>query len=310
MLNYFNEHRMVGSLDEQMGEAYPVLREMRDQIEKVLLKEEEQFDQTLDQGMKLLAEHIADLQGTEIPGEIVFKLYDTYGFPPDLSADIARERELTLDMKGFEIEMAKQRERARAASRFETDVAAMEISVDTTFSGYEGLTGTGRVVSLIAGESTVEKINEGDEAIVILDETPFYAESGGQIGDMGRLFSNGQTFDVLETVKAGDAHLHKGVLQEGSIAVGDELTANVQPDQRSAIRLNHSATHLLHAALREVLGTHVNQRGSLVTGDRLRFDFSHFAKVDKETLITIEQFVNARIQEKLSLEENLSLIHI
>ena len=170
-----------------MGEAYPVLREMRDQIEKVLLKEEEQFDETLDQGMRLLAEHIADLQGTEIPGKIVFKLYDTYGFPPDLSADIARERELTLDMEGFEIEMAKQRERARAASRFETDVAAMEISVDTSFSGYEGLTGTGRVVALIAGESTVEKIDEGDEAIVILDETPFYAESGGQIGDMGRL---------------------------------------------------------------------------------------------------------------------------
>ena len=298
-------HRMVGSLDEQMGEAYPVLRAMRDQIEKVLLKEEEQFDQTLDQGMRLLAEHIADLQGTEIPGEIVFKLYDTYGFPPDLSADIARERELTLDMKGFEIEMAKQRERARAASRFETDVAAMEISADTTFSGYEGLTGTGRVISLIAGEFAVQKIIEGDEAIVILDETPFYAESGGQIGDMGRLHGNGQTFDVLDTVKAGDAHLHKGVLQEGSIAVGDKLTAEVQPDQRSAIRLNHSATHLLHAALREVLGMHVNQRGSLVTGDRLRFDFSHFEAVTPEQQRQIARRVNDEIRSNSAIETQL-----
>ncbi len=298
-------HKMVSSLDEQMGEAYPVLRETRERIEKILLKEEEQFDQTLDQGMRLLSEHISDLEGTEIPGEVVFKLYDTYGFPPDLTADIARERELTLDMEGFEVEMTKQRERARAASRFEANVSAMNITASTMFNGYEALNGKGRVMSLIVGEASVNEINEGDEAIVILDATPFYAESGGQVGDMGRLFGNGQTFEVLDTIKGGEAHLHKGLLQEGTLKVGDELEAQVHGDQRAAIRLNHSATHLLHAALREILGPHVNQRGSLVTGDRLRFDFSHFEPVTPEQQRQIARRVNEEIRENSVIQTEL-----
>lgn len=289
-------HKMVGVLVEQMGDAYPILKSTQAQIEKVLLKEEEQFDVTLDQGMKILSESIEGLEGTEIPGEVVFRLYDTYGFPTDLTADIARERNLTLDMAGFEAAMNEQRERARAASQFSVTNMQLELESTTTFTGYESLTGKSTVTAIFAGEKPVEQVDEGEDAIIVLDATPFYAESGGQVGDTGKLFSNGRTFDVLDTQKYGEAHLHKGKVLEGTIRVGDELESAVDRRLRDATRLNHSATHLLHAALRNVLGDHVNQRGSLVDPERLRFDFSHFEAVTREELRTIEQLVNEQIR--------------
>ncbi|XOV89980.1 MAG: alanine--tRNA ligase [Pseudomonadota bacterium] len=296
-------HRMVPTLVETMGEAYPLLASTQAQIEKVLLKEEQQFEITLDQGMKILAEAIAELEGTEIPGQVVFRLYDTFGFPTDLTADIARERNLTLDMAGFESEMQAQRERARAASKFAAaDVAQYQLDVTTEFIGYESLTGPSRVIALFAAEKPVDRIDEGEEALVVLDRTPFYAESGGQVGDTGKLFANGMTFDVLDTQKSGEAWLHKGKVLEGAIRVGDEITAEVDRRLRDATRLNHSATHLLHAALRTVLGDHVNQRGSLVDSERLRFDFSHFEAVTRDELRTIERLVNEQVRLNTSVQ--------
>ena len=302
-------YRMVETLVEQMGDAYPVIRKTQAQIEKILLKEEQQFELTLDQGMKILSEAIGELDGTEIPGEVVFRLYDTYGFPTDLTADIAREQNLTIDMEGFERAMQAQRERARAASKFSASEAAnIHLDVTTQFIGYESLSGTSRVVALFRGEQAVQTVDEGDAAIVVLDKTPFYAESGGQVGDTGRLYANGKTFDVLDTQKSGDAWLHKGKVLEGSISVGDELDAEVDRHLRSATRLNHSATHLLHAALREVLGDHVTQRGSLVEPERLRFDFSHFEAVTAEQLRTIERLVNEQIRANTPIETEVMAI--
>ena len=290
-------HKMVGTLVDEMGDAYPILRKTRDQIEKILLKEEEQFDVTLDQGMKILAEAIETLDGIEIPGDIVFRLYDTYGFPTDLTADIARERDLTIDMAGFEKAMSEQRERARAASNFAaSNVGEITLDVSTEFIGYESLSGKSAVVALFVGEKPVDRAETGDDVLVVLDRTPFYAESGGQVGDTGKLFANGKTVDVLDTRKAGEAYLHKGKVTEGTIAVGDELDAEVDRQLRAATRLNHSATHLLHAALRKVLGEHVNQRGSLVDPERLRFDFSHFEAVSRDEMRIIEQLVNEQIR--------------
>ncbi|HKI74780.1 MAG TPA: alanine--tRNA ligase, partial [Pseudomonadales bacterium] len=290
-------YRMVDTLVEQMGDVYPILKSTQPQIEKILLKEEQQFELTLDQGMKILSEAIGKLDSTEIPGEVVFRLYDTYGFPTDLTADIARERNLTLDMEGFERAMQAQRERARAASKFSASEAGrIHLDVTTEFIGYESLTGTSRVTAIYVGERAVDQVNEGDHAIVVLDRTPFYAESGGQVGDTGRLHGNGKTFDVLDTQKSGEAFLHQGTLLEGSISVGDELQAVVDRHLRAATRLNHSATHLLHAALRNVLGEHVNQRGSLVEPERLRFDFSHFEPVTRDQLRTIERLVNEQVR--------------
>jgi len=289
-------HEMVGTLVDEMGEAYPLLKKTQPQIEKVLLKEEEQFDVTLDQGMKILSEAIARMEGTEIPGEVVFQLYDTYGFPTDLTADIARERELTLDMEGFDKAMAEQRERARAASKFSVADMGLELDATTEFIGYESLSGTSKVIALFSAEKPVDRVEAGADAIVVLDRTPFYAESGGQVGDTGKLFGNGKTFDVLDTQKTGEAYLHKGKVLEGAIAVGDELEARVDRRLREATRLNHSATHLLHAALKKVLGDHVNQRGSLVEPERLRFDFSHFEPLSRDDLRTIEQLVNEQVR--------------
>ncbi len=290
-------HKMVSTLVEEMGEAYPILARSQSQIEKILLKEEQQFDLTLDQGIRILAEAIADMDDAEIPGDIVFKLYDTYGFPTDLTADIAREKGLTLDMQGFERAMAEQRDRARAASKFSAaDMGQFELDVVTEFIGYESLSGTSEVIALFSGEKPVQQAGEGDDVIVVLDRSPFYAESGGQVGDTGKFFGNGQTFDVLDTQKYGDAFLHKGRVTEGEISVGDSLQGEVDRYQRAATRLNHSATHLLHAALKEVLGDHVNQRGSLVDSERLRFDFSHFEAVTEEQLRAIERLVNEQVR--------------
>lgn len=299
-------HKMVSELVNQMGDAYPILKSTQAQIEKVLLKEEEQFELTLDQGMKILNEAIGQLQGDVIPGSVVFKLYDTYGFPTDLTNDIAREKNLSIDMDGFEVEMEAQRERARAASKFGSiDVDNFKVDDVTTFVGYESLIGESVIAHLFHNEQTVESVSAGDEVVLVLNATPFYAESGGQAGDSGKLFTNGVSIVVNDTIKSGDAFLHKGTVIEGQISVGDSVNAEVDRLQRDRTRLNHSATHLLHAALRIVLGDHVNQRGSLVDAERMRFDFSHFEGVTKEELLKVELLVNEQIRGNSEIQTEL-----
>ncbi len=295
--------RLVGPLCEVMGEAYPELPQAREQVERVLRQEEERFAETLDQGMRILEEAIAGLEGKQIPGETVFRLYDTYGFPVDLTADIARERGLELDMAGFEREMERQRERARAASQFGTDYnAELKVEGRTEFTGYERLTDRGQVMALFRDNAPVERLEAGEEGAVVLDRTPFYAESGGQVGDTGVFAWEGGRFEVLDTRKQGEVHVHFGRLAEGTLETGAEVEARVDAARRQAIRLNHSATHLLHAALRQVLGEHVQQKGSLVGPDRLRFDFSHFQPLTAEELARIEALVNEQIRNNVEVE--------
>lgn len=299
-------HKMVGELVNQMGDAYPILKSTQAQIEKVLLKEEEQFELTLDQGMKILNEAIGQLQGDVIPGSVVFKLYDTYGFPTDLTNDIAREKNLSIDMVGFEVEMDAQRARARAASKFGSiDVDNFKVDDVTKFVGYESLIGESVVSHLFQNEQKVDSVSAGDEVVLVLNATPFYAESGGQAGDSGKLFSNGVSIVVSDTIKSSNAFLHKGTVLEGTICVGDSVNAEVERLQRDRTRLNHSATHLLHAALRIVLGDHVNQRGSLVDAERMRFDFSHFEGVTKEELMKVELLVNEQIRGNSEIQTEL-----
>tara|TARA_B110000971_G_scaffold221565_1_gene269236 strand:- start:1445 stop:4099 length:2655 start_codon:yes stop_codon:yes gene_type:complete len=299
-------HKMVGELVNQMGDAYPILKSTQAQIEKVLLKEEEQFELTLDQGMKILNEAIGQLQGDVIPGSVVFKLYDTYGFPTDLTNDIAREKNLSIDMDGFEVEMDAQRARARAASKFGSiDVDNFKVDDVTKFVGYESLIGESVVSHLFQNEQKVDSVSAGDEVVLVLNATPFYAESGGQAGDSGKLFSNGVSIVVSDTIKSSNAFLHKGTVLEGTICVGDSVNAEVERLQRDRTRLNHSATHLLHAALRIVLGDHVNQRGSLVDAERMRFDFSHFEGVTKEELVKVELLVNEQIRGNSEIQTEL-----
>lgn len=291
-------HKLVAALAKEMGEAYPELVKAQAQVEKVLRLEEERFAETLDQGMKILEDDIARLKGKVIPGETVFKLYDTYGFPADLTADIARERGLSIDQAGFEQAMEAQRERARAASQFGVAYPGrIDINVRCEFSGYERISDQAKVVALYRGEHAVDVLNAGEEGMVILDRTPFYAESGGQIGDRGELRVGDAVFSVQDTVKHGpEIHAHVGTIKRGSLHVGDNVQAEVDVMRRQAIRLNHSATHLLHAALRKVLGDHVAQKGSLVTAERLRFDFSHFEPISRDQLNEIERLVNAQIR--------------
>ena len=291
-------HKLVVPLDREMGKAFPELSRGREHAEKVLLKEERRFEQTLAQGMKILEETIANLGGRTIPGETVFKLYDTYGFPMDLTADIARERGLEIDAPGFDAAMEAQRARARAASKFGLDGGdEPTLEGHTEFSGYERLTDTGRVIDIRggAGESA-NRLSVGEQGIVVLDNSPFYAESGGQVGDVGRIVSADAEFEVKDTKKYGDVHGHHGVVVRGEIGVGEEVEARVDGPTRAATVLNHSATHLLHAALRTVLGEHVMQKGSLVAPDRLRFDFSHYEPVTFEQLREIETLVNEQIR--------------
>ena len=295
--------QLVDLLVEQMGDSYPLLVSTQAQIKKILQKEEQQFDETLDQGMKILAEAIEELDGKQIPGEIVFKLYDTYGFPTDLTEDIAREYDLTLDMQGFDREMQQQKERARAASKFASEeLAQLNLDYQTEFTGYETLEGESSVLALFNGESAVESCHEGDQCVLVVDRTPFYAESGGQVGDTGRFYGSGVSVDVRDTVKDGETIVHKVEVTDGTVNVGDILTAEVDADVRNATRRNHSATHLLHAALREVLGDHVNQRGSLVETERLRFDFSHFDAVTPDELRQIERRVNQQIRDNSEIK--------
>ena len=295
-------HKLVATVVEQMGDAYPLIQQTREQVERVLLKEEEQFELTLDQGMRILSEAIADLSSTEIPGDVVFKLYDTYGFPTDLTADVARERDLTIDLVGFEREMEAQRNRARAASQFDTaETGELDLDVSTTFTGYDSLESRGKVLALIKSGEQVEEANEGEDVLLVLDQTPFYAESGGQVGDQGVMTSGSAELSISDTVKNGESWLHRATVNSGAIKLGDEVTGEVDGSLRGATRLNHSATHLLHAALRTVLGEHVNQRGSLVDAEKLRFDFSHFEAVTKEELRTIEKMVNDEIRRNTEI---------
>ncbi len=301
-------HKIVAALVAEMGEAYPELKQQQAHIERVLKTEEEQFAKTLEQGLKILEQDLAELKGLVIPGEVVFKLYDTYGFPVDLTNDIARERGLTLDEEGFEREMQAQRERARSASAFGLDYNSLvKVDADTRFTGYDDAFGQGQVVALFRDGSAVEQIGEGEAGVVVLDRTPFYAESGGQVGDCGYLSNaGGVRFDVRDTTKAGGAHLHHGVVAAGSLRVGQSLEAQVDGSVRGATALNHSATHLLHAALRQVLGEHVQQKGSLVDSQRLRFDFSHFEAIRPEQLKAIELLVNAEIRKNSAVETEVT----
>ncbi|WP_018954470.1 alanine--tRNA ligase [Thioalkalivibrio sulfidiphilus] len=299
-------HRLVSPLVAEMGEAYPELVKAQPMVERVLRQEEERFAETLEKGLRILEEDIAGLKGTEIPGKTIFVLYDTYGFPVDLTGDIARERGLTLDMAGFEAEMEVQRERARAASHFAADYhGKIKIEGESAFTGYEHLDGRGRVIALFKDGEPVDALASGEHGLVVLDETPFYAESGGQVGDTGELLAEGVIFEVTDTRKHGAAHAHVGRVVEGRIAKGDVLGAKVNQARRQAVVLNHSATHLMHAALREILGDHVQQKGSLVAPDRLRFDFSHFQPVSAEELERIERRVNAAIRANAEVEARI-----
>jgi alanyl-tRNA synthetase len=307
-------HKLVVALEEQMGEAYPELARQREQIERVLLKEEQRFAETLDHGMRVLDEAIDELEGKTIPGAAVFKLYDTYGFPVDLTADIARERGLAIDRDGFEKAMQGQRERARASSSFAaTDVMSLAATLQgagveipmSEFVGYDEVQTEGKVELIISNGHPVETLGGEDTATIFLDRTPFYAESGGQVGDAGLLVSDGVEFSVIDTQKVGDGIAHIGRMIRGSIGAGDTITAAVNAERRQLTVLNHSATHLMHAALRTVLGSHVAQKGSLVAPDRLRFDFSHFEPVTPEQLREIESLVNDQIRRNTAAETDV-----
>ncbi len=295
-------HKLVATLDALMGEAYPILREGRATAERALKAEEERFAETLDSGMKIFEDVAGRVSDHVIPGGDAFRLYDTYGFPLDLTQDMARERGMTVDVAGFDAAMAQQKQTARAAGKFgggvqlPADVVAT--LMPTKFLGYESLNAEGaQVLALLKDGKPVAAIDVGDAAIVILSATPFYAESGGQVGDTGQLTATGMRFDVQDTLKlAGQFHGHRGVLVAGSLKLGDTLAAAVDTDRRAATVINHSATHLLHAALRSVLGTHVQQKGSLVAPDRLRFDFSHFQPMTAAELAEVERRVNAEVR--------------
>jgi alanyl-tRNA synthetase len=292
-------HKLAGPLVEQMGDAYPELARVQPQVEKVLAQEEERFAETLEQGMSLLEDAISKLSGKTIPGATVFKLYDTYGFPMDLTADVARERGLAVDQAGFEVAMAEQRTRARAAGGFEMEKAVHASMADlkTEFVGYDHLVEKSKVVALYRdGEPVVELLGD-EQGIVVLDHTPFYGESGGQVGDSGLLSAADNIFEVQDTQKQGKAFLHIGLLREGPpLKVGDSVEGTVDAGLRADVAAHHSATHLLHAALRQVLGEHVQQKGSLCSAERLRFDFSHFEAMTAGELTAVEQIVNEQIR--------------
>jgi alanyl-tRNA synthetase len=301
-------HKLVDALDLQMGDAYPELRKAKDLVARVLKLEEERFAETIEHGMKILEESISGIDGKVIPGHVVFKLYDTYGFPTDLTADIAREKEMEIDRDGFEREMDAQRERARLASQFGVEqTAEFEIDGATDFTGYEHLQDTATVVALFSDGQSADSLKAGQGGLVVLDRTPFYAESGGQAGDGGYLrVSDGVEFAVSDTRKqSGGVFTHVGRVTSGELRVGDQVTAEVDMAQRGATALNHSATHLLHAALRQILGDHVGQKGSLVEAERLRFDFSHFEPVSREQLIEIERLVNEQIRTNHLVETRI-----
>jgi alanyl-tRNA synthetase len=299
-------YKLVAPLVKEMGDAYPELASARAHVEKVLQKEEKRFAETLDQGMEILESAIAKLKGKEIPGEVAFKLYDTYGFPVDLTADIARERGLSVDQAGFEAAMTGQRDRARAASKFSAASSdAIETDAASDFLGYAGTDGSGQVLAIFKDGAAVDALANGEQGAIVLSSTPFYAESGGQVGDTGLLVNDGKIFNVSDTQKSGDAIVQFGQVEEGEFSVGDSVEAIVDAERRQAIRLNHSATHLMHSALRLVLGDHVQQKGSLVAPDRLRFDFSHLEAVTADELQAIEDLVNDQVRLNVAADTNV-----
>jgi alanyl-tRNA synthetase len=295
-------YKLVAPLGETMGEAYPELLKERERIERVIKKEEQQFAVTLEQGLQILEQSLQSMTGDTVAGDIVFKLYDTYGFPVDLTADIAREKSLKIDEAGFEQAMAHQRQQSRANKSFASDYAKqLEVEGYTPFEGYESLELATRPVQIFGGEAaSMPELPEGSMGIVVLERSPFYAESGGQVGDQGVLSSASGSFIVEDTQKQGDVILHYGRVDKGSLKITDDITASVDADKRQRTMLNHTATHLLHAALRQELGEHVIQKGSLVAPDRLRFDFAHYESVTPAQLQAVEQLVNQKIRENLS----------
>lgn len=299
-------YKMLQPLIQVMGQAYPELAQDQQRIESMLIREEELFAKTLEQGLKLLEGELKNLKGKVIAGETVFKLYDTYGFPTDLTADIARERDLEIDQAGFEKEMAAQRQRARDAGKFSVDYnSVVQVDGDTQFDGYDATQGQGQIIAIYKDGEQVDQVDEGDEALIILNQTPFYAESGGQIGDTGFLKNDTGIFEVQDTKKSGGAIVHQGVVTVGRIATQQTVEATVQADVRAATARNHSATHLLHAALRQILGSHVQQKGSLVASDILRFDFANDQPVSYEQLQQIERLVNAEVIANSAVETEL-----
>ncbi|HEK1690558.1 alanyl-tRNA synthetase [Pseudomonas putida] len=300
-------YQIVAALAAEMGEAFPELKNQQAHIERVLKAEEEQFAKTLEQGLRILEQDLAQLKGDVVPGDVVFKLYDTYGFPMDLTADIARERELTIDEAGFEREMDAQRERARSASAFGMDYNSLvKVDTATDFVGYNATEGQGKVIALYKDGQSVDQLGEGEQGVVVLDRTPFYAESGGQVGDTGYLQSGAVRFDVQDTTKTGGAFLHHGVVASGALVIGSPVEAKVDADVQHATSLNHSATHLLHEALRQVLGEHVQQKGSLVDSQRLRFDFSHFEAVTPAQIKALEDIVNREVRKNTPVETEVT----
>ena len=300
-------YQIVAALAAEMGEAFPELKSQQAHIERVLKAEEEQFAKTLEQGLRILEQDLAQLKGDVVPGDVVFKLYDTYGFPMDLTADIARERELTIDEAGFEREMDAQRERARSASAFGMDYnSVVKVDSATEFLGYEATEGQGKIIALYKDGQAVDQLGEGEQGVVVLDRTPFYAESGGQVGDTGFLQAGAARFDVRDTTKTGGAFLHHGVVASGALVIGSPVEAKVDADVQHATSLNHSATHLLHEALRQVLGEHVQQKGSLVDSQRLRFDFSHFEALKPEQIKALEDIVNREVRKNTPVTTELT----
>jgi len=299
-------HKLVTPLCEEMGYAYPELEKAKSHVEMVLKKEELRFAETLDQGMEILEAAISGLSGNQLPGDVLFKLYDTYGFPVDLTADIARERNLTVDVDGFETEMEVQRDRARAASKFgSVDSSGIKTDIETEFSGYDGVDGSSVVAAIYQANELIDALEVGEEGVILLESTPFYAESGGQVGDTGVIESKQGLFTVTDTQKNGKANLHFGKIESGAISVGESVSSRVDGERRRSIMLNHSATHLMHAALREVLGDHIAQKGSLVAPDRLRFDFLHFEAVSQDQLQQVEDLVNEQIRKNVVAETKL-----
>ena len=291
-------YQLVQTLDQLMGDAYPELRKLVDHVARVLRKEEERFAETLEQGMRILENSIVDMKGDIIDGDTVFKLYDTFGFPVDLTADVARERGLQIDQEGFEKAMEAQRNRARASSQFNAAGESLKLDgyIATGFLGYEQTRAVAQVVAILQDGVSVNSLDNGDEAIVILDQTPFYGESGGQVGDVGFLRGEGIEFEVLDTQKQNEVYLHIGKLVSGELNAGDKIEALIDEEYRRAVMLNHSATHLMHDALRSVLGEHVQQKGSLVDAEKTRFDFSHYQPLTPDEIVRIETMVNDEIR--------------
>ncbi|MBK1652563.1 alanine--tRNA ligase [Halorhodospira halochloris] len=298
-------YRLVEPLESIMGDSHSELSQRREFVEKILYQEEKRFRETLEDGLDMLDDYLARTDSGIIDGEVVFKLYDTHGFPVDLTADIARERGLEVDHDGFERRMAEQRERARAASRFGGPREEVIDAGESRFTGYSNLADVGRIIGIYREGSSVQQLEAGEEGMLVLDQTPFYAESGGQVGDRGEIYTNSAWFRVEDTVKQGDAHGHLGRLERGELSVGDQVSAQVDQGTREATVRNHSATHLLHSVLREVLGDHVQQKGSLVAPDRLRFDYSHYEAPTRDQLMEIEYRVNSQVQANLPAQAEI-----